>query len=64
MKHSRFAAAGALGLASVLTLTACHGSGAGGSGGAEQKVSGAKGQGKTLTVWVMQDDYSPSRSRR
>ncbi|WP_328334555.1 MULTISPECIES: extracellular solute-binding protein [unclassified Streptomyces] len=59
MKHSRFAAAGALGLASVLTLTACHGSGTGGSGGGEQKVSGAKGDGKTLTVWVMQDDYSP-----
>ncbi|WP_406135636.1 extracellular solute-binding protein [Streptomyces sp. NBC_01089] len=59
MKHSRFAAAGAVGLASVLTLTACNGSGTGGSGGAQQKVSAAKGTGKTLTVWVMQDDYSP-----
>ncbi|MCX5339728.1 extracellular solute-binding protein [Streptomyces atratus] len=59
MKHARFAAVGALGLASVLTLTACNGSGTGGSGGGEQKVSGAKGEGKTLTVWVMQDDYSP-----
>lgn len=59
MKHSRFAAVGALGLASALTLTACNGSGTGGSGGGEQKVSGAKGEGKTLTVWIMQDDYSP-----
>ncbi|MCX4550324.1 extracellular solute-binding protein [Streptomyces sp. NBC_01387] len=59
MKHSRFAAAGALGLASVLTLTGCHGSGTGGSGGGDQKVSAAKSTGKTLTVWVMQDDYSP-----
>ncbi|WP_405774201.1 extracellular solute-binding protein [Streptomyces sp. NBC_00859] len=61
MKHSRSATVCAIGLASVLTLTACNGSGTGGSGGGEQKVTGAKGGGKgrTLTVWVMQDDYSP-----
>ncbi|MFF3175790.1 extracellular solute-binding protein [Streptomyces sp. NPDC057900] len=59
MKHSRFAAVGALGLASALTLTACNGSGTGGAGGGEQKVSDAKAEGKTLTVWIMQDDYSP-----
>ncbi|MFI6944536.1 extracellular solute-binding protein [Streptomyces sp. NPDC050422] len=57
MKNSRFAAVGALGLACALTLTACNGSGTSSSGG-EQKVSDAKSEGKNLTVWVMQDDYS------
>ncbi|MGW5088146.1 extracellular solute-binding protein [Streptomyces coelicoflavus] len=59
MKNTRWGMASAVALASVLLLTACDGNGAGSAAGGEQKVSDAQGKGKTLTVWVMQDDYSP-----
>lgn len=60
MKHTRMSTAAALGLAVTVALTACAGSGADGSGGSTepQSVAVAKGAGKTVTVWVMDGDYT------
>ncbi|WP_329021821.1 MULTISPECIES: extracellular solute-binding protein [unclassified Streptomyces] len=58
MTYARRAALCAVGLASALALTACNGSGTSASADGPQKVADTKGSGKTLTVWVMQDDYS------
>ncbi|SFR82769.1 N,N'-diacetylchitobiose transport system substrate-binding protein [Agromyces sp. CF514] len=58
MRTTRFAAAGALGLAAALTFTACSGNaGATGADSGPQPVPTTDGSGKTLTVWVMEGDY-------
>jgi N,N'-diacetylchitobiose transport system substrate-binding protein len=60
MRHNRYTAAAALGAAAILTLSACgggSGSSAGGDG-SPAAVPTAKGAGKTLTVWVMDGDYT------
>ncbi|GAA0580172.1 extracellular solute-binding protein [Paractinoplanes ferrugineus] len=56
----RFPAAAALAAATVLTLGACSsGSGSGGGGDdAAAKVPTTRGEGKTITVWVMDGDYT------
>ena len=47
-------ALGAVGLAATLLFTACSG-----GGGAEGKPSAdTNGEGKTITVWVMEGDYT------
>ncbi len=61
MRPLRTHAASALGLAAALTLTlsACGGSTASTSAAdADTAVPATKGDGKTLTVWVMDDDYT------
>ncbi|MEV4345195.1 extracellular solute-binding protein [Actinoplanes sp. NPDC049596] len=47
--------------AAVLALSACSsdGNGAGGDQGQPGAVPTARGEGKTLTVWVMDGDYTP-----
>jgi len=60
LRIQRYTAVGALGLAAALALTACSSSGTGGSSSDEpQAVPTTKGDGKTLTVWVMTGDYTP-----
>ncbi|WP_423922352.1 extracellular solute-binding protein [Frigoribacterium sp. 2-23] len=59
MRTTRYTAIGALGLAAALALTACSSSGnTGGSSNEPQAVPTTKGDGKTLTVWVMTGDYT------
>jgi N,N'-diacetylchitobiose transport system substrate-binding protein len=52
LRKSRIAAFGAIGISAALALSACSG-----SGGSSSSSSGGD-KGKTLTVWVMQDDLS------
>jgi N,N'-diacetylchitobiose transport system substrate-binding protein len=62
MRHPRYTAAAALAAATILTLSACSsgsdsdGDNAGGS--AATTVPTARGEGKTVTVWVMDGDYT------
>ena len=60
MKRSRLSGIAVLGLASVTALTACSGTGSNGSSGStkQEKVTTSRGEGKTVTVWVMEGDYS------
>ncbi|GAA4673492.1 extracellular solute-binding protein [Frondihabitans cladoniiphilus] len=59
MRYTKIASVGALGLAAVIALSACSSGGttAAASGGV-QTVPTTKGDGKTLTVWVMTGDYT------
>ncbi|NYH41947.1 N,N'-diacetylchitobiose transport system substrate-binding protein [Micromonospora jinlongensis] len=58
MKQSRTCVAVALLLAATASMTAC-GAGSGSAGSTEpQAVSTVNGAGKTVTVWVMTDDYT------
>jgi N,N'-diacetylchitobiose transport system substrate-binding protein len=56
----RHAAAAALCAATLLTVTACGGGGssAAGDDGSPKTVPNTRGEGKTLTVWVMDGDYT------
>lgn len=59
MQHNRFGAAAAIGLAATVALTACGSSGSSSSDSTTQQgVATAKGQGKTVTVWAMDGDYT------
>ena len=60
MAIKKMAAVGALGIVSVLALSACSGSAGTGDAGApsDGKVPEVDGKGETLTVWVMQNDYT------
>ena len=67
MRNNRLAAAVAIGLTATLSLTACSsssstasGGGAATSGGgaAAQSVASGDSSGKTLTIWVMNGDYT------
>ncbi|MBG0566996.1 extracellular solute-binding protein [Actinoplanes aureus] len=59
MRNHRFTAAVAVGLTAILTAGACGSSGSSTSGdGAPAGVPAVKGEGKTLTVWVMDGDYT------
>jgi N,N'-diacetylchitobiose transport system substrate-binding protein len=59
LRYSKIAAVGALGLATVVALSACSsgGTAAGGDNGVKT-VPTTKGDGKTVTVWVMTGDYT------
>ncbi|GAA0484900.1 ABC transporter substrate-binding protein [Paractinoplanes deccanensis] len=61
MRSTRYIAALALSTTALLSLNACSSDGNGGSGGdsAAAAVPAVKGDGKTLTVWVMDGDYTP-----
>ena len=59
MRHARYTAVGALSLAAALALAGC--SSAGNNAGADdgpQSVPTTKASDKTLTVWVMEGDYT------
>ena len=61
MRIKRFGLAVALGLTGALALAGCGGASSAGSGGADtaqQSVASASGAGKTITVWVMNGDYT------
>ncbi|WP_436532914.1 extracellular solute-binding protein [Actinoplanes sp. HUAS TT8] len=60
MRRRRYIAAAALCTATLLTLTACGGGGtsAAGDDGSPKTVPNTRGEGKTLTVWVMDGDYT------
>ena len=61
MRHPRYRAAAALATAAVLTLSACSSGSDGDSGGggnAATAVPATRGEGKTITVWVMDGDYT------
>ncbi|MEU8819069.1 extracellular solute-binding protein [Actinoplanes sp. NPDC048796] len=60
MRSHRYIAAVALSAAALLTVSACSSDGNGGDsgGGTPGAVPTARGEGKTLTVWVMVDDYT------
>lgn len=59
MPRTRSTAASALGIAAVLALSGCGSSGdAQESSGAPAAVPAAEGEGETLTVWVMDGDYT------
>ncbi|MFD4370686.1 extracellular solute-binding protein [Streptomyces sp. NPDC058486] len=59
MKPFRNGAALVAALAATVTLGACSSSGTGGSGtSSPQAVPTTKGDGKSITVWVMDGDYS------
>ena len=61
MQIKRFGLAVALGLTGALALAGCGGASSAGSGGADtaqQSVASASGAGKTITVWVMNGDYT------
>lgn len=60
MRGRRYIGTAALCTATLLAVTACGGGGSssGGDDGAPKAVPNAKGEGKTLTVWVMDGDYT------
>ncbi|GAA2532299.1 ABC transporter substrate-binding protein [Winogradskya humida] len=60
MRQYRYLAAAALSTAAILTLSACSsGSGSTAGGGKSPTVvPSTRGEGKTLTVWVMDGDYT------
>lgn len=59
MLHKKFAAMSAIGIAALLTLSACSSSGTASTTGSGIKtVPTTAGAGKTLTVWVMTGDYT------
>ncbi|GAA2025400.1 extracellular solute-binding protein [Pseudokineococcus marinus] len=58
MRHARTTTAGALGITALLALSACGSSGSSGASGAPASIGGADGEGETLTVWVMDGDYT------
>lgn len=60
MRTSRIAAVGAVGIAAALALSACSGSGTGGSTSGDNNgtIGKVDGKGKTLTVWAMTGDLS------
>ncbi|GAA2551492.1 extracellular solute-binding protein [Winogradskya consettensis] len=60
MRKCRYLAAAALSTAAILTLSACSsGSGSTAGGGkSPTAVPSTRGEGKTLTVWVMDGDYT------
>lgn len=60
MNKRRYVAAAALCTATLLTLAACGGGSksAAGDDGSPKTVPNTKGEGKTLTVWVMDGDYT------
>jgi N,N'-diacetylchitobiose transport system substrate-binding protein len=59
VSHTKLAVVAGLGLATILTLSACSSGGTTAAGnGAAQEISSTKGDGKTLNVWVMTGDYT------
>jgi N,N'-diacetylchitobiose transport system substrate-binding protein len=60
MRMTRHTAVAALGLTAALALTACSSAGTAGGGSSDgpQTVPTTKGDGETLTVWVMTGDYT------
>ncbi|MFJ2543330.1 extracellular solute-binding protein [Microbacterium sp. NPDC087589] len=61
MAIKKLATFGAIGIVSALALSACSGSAGAGNAGApsDGKVPEVDGSGETLTVWVMDGDYTP-----
>ncbi len=61
MAIRKLATVGAMGIVTALALSACSGSAGAGSAGApsDGKVPEVDGAGQTLTVWVMDGDYTP-----
>lgn len=61
MAIKKLATFGAIGIVSALALSACSGSAGAGNAGApsDGKVPEVDGKGETLTVWVMDGDYTP-----
>lgn len=59
MRTTRFTAIGAVGTAAVLALSACAGN-ATTKAGAEGTIGAPTGAGKTITVWAMAGDLSPT----
>ncbi|MGJ0390418.1 extracellular solute-binding protein [Microbacterium sp. CGR1] len=61
MAIKKSATAGAIGIVAALALSACSGSAGAGNAGApsDGKVPEVDGAGQTLTVWVMDGDYTP-----
>lgn len=57
MRRKHVAAIGALGLSVALAVTGCSGSG---NGSAQGLSASPHGAGKTLTVWAMTGDYTPT----
>src|SRR3982750_608531 len=60
MRQPRYTAAAALAAAAILTLSACS-SGSGSDDGGDSAattVPTIRGEGKTITVWVMDGDYT------
>ena len=60
MRHHRFTAVAAIGVATLLALSACNSGSdsSGGGDGSPTAVPAVKGDGKTLTVWVMDGEYT------
>src|SRR5829696_7565531 len=59
MRPNRYTAAVALSAAGILILSACSsGSSSSGGDGSPTAVPSTRGDGKTLTVWVMDGDYT------
>ncbi|MFI1996340.1 extracellular solute-binding protein [Actinoplanes sp. NPDC020271] len=59
MRQRRFTAAAAVSVATLLAVTACGGgSSAAGDDGSPKTVPTTRGEGRTLTVWVMDGDYT------
>src|SRR3982751_4603056 len=60
MRHPRYPAAAALAAAAILTLSACSSGSDSDTGGdnAATTVPSTRGEGKTITVWVMDGDYT------
>jgi N,N'-diacetylchitobiose transport system substrate-binding protein len=61
MRHTRFTTTAAVATAAMLTLAACGGSSPSspsGGGGSAKTVPAARGEGRTLTLWVMDGDYT------
>ncbi|BCJ48482.1 ABC transporter substrate-binding protein [Actinoplanes ianthinogenes] len=60
MRRRRYIGTVALCTATLLTLAACGGGGtsSGGDDGSPKTVPNTRGEGKTLTVWIMDGDYT------
>lgn len=61
MAIKKLALVGAMGIVTALALTSCSGSAGSGNAGApsDGKVPEVDGSGEKITVWVMQNDYTP-----
>ncbi|KNC19623.1 ABC transporter substrate-binding protein [Arthrobacter sp. RIT-PI-e] len=58
MRHTRITAVTALGAAALLALSGCSSSASSTGSGEPAAVPSAEGEGQTVTVWIMQDDYT------
>ncbi|WP_277959789.1 extracellular solute-binding protein [Frigoribacterium faeni] len=59
MRRSALTAIGAVGIATALTLTGCSGTSGGSTSSGPQTVPTGQAGDTTLTVWVMEGDYTP-----